>query len=138
MNYDGGGGLRGELQIGALSADGRTAEQIVISEIDKIANGAQLAYVIPGSMIGYQPGFGAAYNFTSNSSDGQSATDRVIVMASVLGGVAVVLVCAGPLVPFGSGPGQYNDGHPSIADLEIAQFGDPIVDSVMWPGERTP
>ena len=89
-------------------------------------------------MIGYQPGFGAAYNFSSNSSDGQTSTLRVIVLASIRDNIAVVAVCAGPLQPFGEASGQYNDGHPSIADLEIAQAGDPIVDSVLWPGQSSP
>jgi hypothetical protein len=133
-----GTGLQGELQLGAQAAGGQTAEQIVNTVINKIANGAELAYTIPGSMIGYQPGFGAAYNFSSNSSDGQTITLRVIVLASIRDNIAVVSVCAGPLVPFGDGPGQYNDDHPSIADLEIAQAGDPIINSVLWPGQTSP
>lgn len=138
ITFNGTGGVQGELQLGAQASGGQTAEQIVNTVINKIANGAELAYTIPGSMIGYQPGFGAAYNFSSNSSDGQTSTLRVIVLASVRDNIAVVSVCAGPLVPFGNGPGQYNDDHPSIADLEIAQAGDPIINSVLWPGQTSP
>jgi hypothetical protein len=129
---------QGQLQLGAESANGQTAEQIVDTEINSIANGAQLAYVIPGSMIGYQLGYGAAYNFDSTSSDGQSTTLRVIILAAIRDNIAVISVCDGPLVPFGDGSGQPNDDHPSIADLLIAQAGDPIIDSVLWPGQSFP
>ncbi len=138
ITFNGNNGLQGVLQLGAEAAGGQTAEQIVDSEINKIANGAQLAYVIPGSMIGYQPGYGAAYNFDSTSSNGQSATLRVIVLAAIRNNIAVVSVCAGPLQPFGQGQGQPNDGHPSIANLIIAQAGDPVINSVLWPGQTTP
>ncbi len=131
-------GSLGQLQLEGQAADGQTAEQIVDAEINKIANGAELAYAIPGAMIGYQPGFGAAYNFTATSSDGQSVTLRVIVMAAIRDNIAVISVCYGPLVQFGDGPGQPNDNHPSIADLLIAQPGDPIIDSVLWPGQTFP
>ncbi len=133
-----GSSAQGVLQIGGEAAAGQTAEQIVDAEINKIANGAQLAYVIPGSMIGYQPGFGAAYNFDSTSGDGQSTTFRVIVLASIRSNIAVVSVCYGPIQPFGDGQGQPNDDHPSIADLLIAQAGDPIINSVLWPGQSSP
>ena len=138
ITFNGTGGLQGELELGAEAAGGQTAEQVVDTVINKIANGAQLAYTIPGSMIGYQPGFGAAYNFSSTTSDGQSTNLRVIVLASIRDKIAVVSVCAGPLVQFGDGSGQPNDGHPSIADLLIAQAGDPIIDSVLWPGQTSP
>jgi hypothetical protein len=138
ITFNGSGGIQGELQLGAQAAGGQTAEQIVNAEINKIANGAQLAYTIPGSMIGYQPGFGAAYNFSATSSDGQSTNLRVIVIAAIHDNIAVVSVCAGPIVPFGDGSGQPNDGHPSIADLLIAQAGDPIINSVLWPGQTFP
>ena len=138
ITFNGSGGVQGVLQLGAQTAGGQTAEQIVDAEVNNIANGAQLAYVIPGSMIGYQQGFGAAYNFNSNSSDGQTSTVRLIVLAAIRDNIAVVSVCYGPLQPFGDGQGQYNDDHPSIADLEIAQAGDPVIDSVLWPGQTTP
>ncbi|MGO9343023.1 MAG: hypothetical protein ACLP6E_10960 [Acidimicrobiales bacterium] len=138
ITFNANGGSLGQLQLAGQAADGQTAEQIVNAEINKIANGAELAYTIPGSMIGYQPGFGAAYNFDSTSSDGQSQTLRVIVMAAVRDNVAVVSVCFGALIQFGDGPGQPNDNHPSIADLLIAQTGDPILDSVLWPGQAVP
>jgi hypothetical protein len=138
LTFSSGGSNLGELQLAGESDNGRTAEQIVESVVNQIANGAQLAYVIPGSMIGYQLGFGAAYNFDSDSGDGQSATDRIIVMASIKQGLAIVAVAAGPLVRFGDGHGQVSDGHPSIADLAVALGADPIVDSVLWPGQSSP
>jgi hypothetical protein len=59
-------------------------------------------------------------------------------MAAIRDNLAVISVCFGPLVQFGDGQGQPNDDHPSIADLLIAQPGDPIIDSVLWPGQTFP
>ncbi|HVA07290.1 MAG TPA: hypothetical protein VNG12_11175, partial [Acidimicrobiales bacterium] len=78
LTYDIRGQSFGVLSLGGMSDNGLAAEQIVDSEINKIANGAQLAYVIPDSMIGYQPGYGAAYDFTPNTGNGKAQTDRVI------------------------------------------------------------
>lgn len=125
----------GVLSIAGMADNAQTAEQIVDDEINKIANGAQLAYVIPGSMIGYQPGYGAAYNFTPQSGDGKAVTDRVIVLASVRDGVAIVSVASGPKVQFTS---SFPDGQLSIADSVVAAVGDPILNSVLWPGQTSP
>ena len=138
LSYASGSTSLGELQLGAVSANNRTPEQIVEAVVNQIANGAQVAYVIPGSMVGYQLGFGEAFNFSPNSGDGQAGTDRVIIMAAIKNGIAIVAIAAGPLVKFGDGQGQLNDGHPSIADSVIALGGDPVVNSVNWPGQPSP
>lgn len=138
LSYSQGGTSLGEMQLGGVPINGRTDEQIVDAVINQIASGAQLAYVVPGAMIGYQPGFGAAYNFTANSADGETQTDRVIVFASIKDNIAVVAVTAGPLIKFGDGQGQVNDGHPSIADSAVALGADPVIDSVLWPGQTNP
>jgi len=139
LSYSQDGTFLGVLQLTGEADNGsETAEQIVESEINRIANGAQLAYVIPGSMIGYQPGFGAAYNFEANTGDGESTEDRVIVLAAVHDGLAIVSVAAGPLVQFGEGKNQFNDGHVSIADSIVALTGDPVLNSVLWPGQTFP
>jgi hypothetical protein len=138
LSYSSGGNSLGQLEIGGVNVKGRTPEQIVDAVISQIANGAQLAYVIPGAMIGYQLGFGAAYNFSPDTGDGQSGTDRIIVFAAIKNGIGVVAIAAGPMVQFGDGKGQLNDNHPSIADSVVALGADPVVDSVLWPGESIP
>jgi hypothetical protein len=132
LSYTDSGQSLGDLEVSALEANGQTAEQIVDTEVDHIANGAQLAYVIPGSMIGYQPGFGAAYNFTPDSGAGQSSEDRVIVMAAIENGVAIVSVADGPYQQFTQ---SWPDGQLSIADLLVAVLGDPVLNTVAWPGQ---
>jgi hypothetical protein len=140
LSYSSGGTQIGFVQLeGVSDSNGQTAEQIVESVINKATGGqAQTAYTIPGSMIGYQPGFGQAYNFTPNTGDGQSGEDRVLVMASIQNGVAIVAVAAGPFTQFGDGSNQINDGHPSIADTVMAEAADPVINSVLWPGQTTP
>jgi hypothetical protein len=138
LTYGSGDNSVGELEIGGANINGRTPEQIVDAIINQIASGAQLAYVIPGAMIGYQPGFGAAYNFSPNSGDGQSGNFRIIIFVAIKNGVAVVAIADGPFVQFGDGKGQFNDSHPSIADSIVALAGDPVVNSVLWPGQTSP
>jgi hypothetical protein len=140
LTYTSGGSQIGFVQLeGVSDSNGQTAEQIVESVINKATGGqAQTAYTIPGSMIGYQLGFGQAYNFTPNTGDGQSGEDRVIVMASIQHGVAIVALAAGPFQQFGDGSNQISDGHPSIADTVMAEAADPVIDSVLWPGQTTP
>jgi hypothetical protein len=135
LTYNADGRFLGELSIGGMTDNGLSAEQIVDSEITKIANGAQLAYVIPGSMIGYDPGFGAAYNFTPNTGDGKGDVDRVIILASVRNGVAIVSVASGPKVQFSY---SFPDNQLSIADSIVAALGDPVLNSVLWPGQSSP
>ena len=138
ITFGSGSNSAGALEIAGVNDKGRTPEQIVEAIINQIANGAQLAYVIPGAMIGYQLGYGAAYNFSPNSGNGQSGTDRIIVFAAIKNGVAIAAVADGPLVQFGDGQGQINDGHPSIADTGAALGADPTINSVLWPGQSSP
>lgn len=131
----------GNIGIGAFTdKNGETAEQIVSNEVSQNANGASVAYVIPGAMIGYQPGYGAAYNFVGDSADGQDITYRLIVMAAVRDGLAIVTFASGPFVSFGDGSDQIDltDHHASIADSLVAVAADPVVNSIEWPGENTP
>ncbi|MFZ0668562.1 MAG: hypothetical protein WAM97_22625 [Acidimicrobiales bacterium] len=142
VNYSEGSTQFGYLQVaGVPDQNGsQTAEQVVDSIVNNNASGAQLAYVIPGAMVGYQPGYGAAYDFTGNSGDGSNQTQRIIVMAAVRNGLAIVTFCVGVKVAFGDGKGQIDltDHHTSIADSLPALFGDPTVNSIQWPGQTTP
>jgi len=132
LSYTDSGQSLGDVEISGMPARGQTAEQIVDAEINRIANGAQLAYVIPGSMIGYRPGYGAAYNYTPESGAGQVSQDRVIVMAAIDNGIAIVSVADGPFQQFTQ---SWPDGQLSIADLLVAALGDPILNTVSWPGQ---
>ena len=132
LTYNVHGEAFGVLSLEGLDANGQTAEQIVESETNKVANGAKLAYVIPGAMIGYQPGYGAAYDFSPNSGNGTGNVDRVIVLASIRNGIAIVAVASGPKVQYS---GSFPNGQLSIADSAIAPFADPILNTVLWPGQ---
>ena len=132
LTYNIRGQTYGVLSVEGLEANGETAEQIVDAEVDKVANGAKLAYVVPGAMIGYQPGYGATYDFSPNSGNGTGNVDRVIVLASIRNGVAIVAVASGPKVQFSA---SFPNGQLSIADSAIAAFADPILNTVLWPGQ---
>lgn len=132
LTYNVNGQSLGVLSVEGMEANGQTAEQIVEAQINKAANGAQLAYVIPDSMIGYQPGYGAAYNFSPNSGNGTGNVDRVIILASIRNGIAIVAVASGPKVQFSQ---SFPNGQLSIADSAVAAFADPVLNSVLWPGQ---
>jgi hypothetical protein len=136
LTYSQSGNEIGTVQLeGVADSNGETAEQIVESTVNQVASGQQqLVYTLGGAMVGYQPGFGAVYSVTPDSGDGQSNPVRVIVMASVEDNLAIVAVATGIFSQFDSSNG---DGHPSPADTPIAIAGDPVIDSVLWPGQTS-
>jgi hypothetical protein len=136
LTYSQSGTEIGTVQLeGVADSNGQTAEQIVESTVNQVASGQQqLVYTLGGSMVGYQPGFGAVYSVTPDSGDGQSNPVRVIVMASIENNLAIVVVAEGVFSQFSDSNG---DGHASPVDTPIAIGGDPVVDSVLWPGQTS-
>ena len=115
------------------AANRRSAEEIVRSAQGSNFPDAQMAYTIPGAAVGYTPCYGAVYDVSVSPGDGQAVHDRLILIAAIHGGVAVVLL--------GLGPYQQttpdNDGHPNPADTPLVHLGDfsESLESVTWPGE---
>lgn len=124
----------GQVQLLAVPAGGATPEEVVAALMAQNVPGARKAYDLPGPQVGYSPGYGASYDVYPNSGSGSSERDRVIVLATVKRGLAVVAVATGPYHLFTADPGN-NDGHASPADLAVAFAMDPVVSSVLWPGD---
>jgi hypothetical protein len=115
-----------------------SAADLVVAEIQDVAPGATLAYTVPGAWVGYEPGFGEAFDYEPPFSFTSAGEERIIVLASVVDGFAVVVVASGSLLsPVGPNDFWW-DGHPSPADLSVAYLADgpaggEIVNSIQFP-----
>lgn len=127
-----------QLEVIGEPAEGTTDQGIVQALISQIAPSAQAVYQVPGATVGYQPGYGEAFDVQSASSGGSTATSRVIVLAAVHNGFGMAVIAVGPrLAPVTPTAPNWN-GHPSPADLLLAYVVDPIVNSVTFPAPQGP
>ena len=94
---------------------------------------ASLDYQIPGASIGYQPGFGEAFEATPNSAFGDSQTYEVEVICSTRNNFAICALASGVRTNLNQA-----DQHPTLAKQEIATYADPDLNGVLWPGESLP
>lgn len=122
----------GEVQVAdAVTSSGDNAETVVNAVVSQIAPSAQMAYPID-ALVGNVPGYGAVYDADVNSSSGAQIDYRLVVMAAIRNGIAVVIVAIGPEdLSFESLP--FLD-HPSFLDLDVdLNFSvDLMANSVQW------
>lgn len=114
------------------SAEASSAQQVVQNVVSQNMPSASLAYSLPDAIVGSVPGYGGVYDDDVNSASGTQIDYRVMVMAAIRNGVAVVVMAVGPDDPsFQSSPLLF---HPSFVDLDIALGGglDGIVNSIQW------
>ena len=114
-------------------ANGRSASQIVNDVQSSNFPDAQEAYSIPDASVGYTLGQGKVYDITIAPANGQAEHDRLVVMAAVKGGLAVIIAGYGPYEQ--SSPNS--SGHPNPAETPLVHLGDfeETSMSVTWPGE---
>jgi len=115
-------------------AGGKTPDQIVSDIQNKNFPDAQAAYNIPDASVGYTLGSGTIYDVNIAPANGQAVHDRLVVMAAVKNGLAVVIV--------GYGPYQRSDpktaDHPDPANTPLVSLADfeETAMSVTWPGDK--
>lgn len=119
----------GRLRLFSLPANGRDAHQVVDDVIADTFPDAVVAYELPNATVGFEPGYGVAADYL-----GEKRTDpvRLIAIAAVRNGLALVALADGPFRQFGPGSGP---GAPSPANLQIAQDMGKYVDSFSWRGD---
>lgn len=113
-----------------------SAAGLVASEIGQVAPGAQLAYTVPGAWVGYEPGFGEAFDYEPPFSFSSTAKQRVILLATVQDGFAILVIAQGSLLAPVGPDDLWWDGHPSPSDVNIAYLADEsgeIVNSIQFP-----
>lgn len=119
----------GTLRLFGTPAEGREARQVVDDVMAESFPDAVVAYELPNATVGFQLGYGVVADFVSVK---RAATLRVIVIAAVKDGLALVAAADGPFRQFKPGVGP---GPPSPANLQIAQDMGKYVDSFSWRGD---
>jgi hypothetical protein len=126
------GGDGGRMRLAGRPAGGRTAREITGGLIEEIFPDARLVYELPNATVGYQPGYGAAYDFRPLAASSKADLLRIIVVVAVKHDFALIAVAGGPFREFTPSLGP---GPPSPANLEIAQDMGKYVNSFMWRGD---
>ena len=119
----------GTLRLFGTPAEGREARQVVDDVMAESFPDAVVAYELPNATVGFQLGYGVVADFVSVK---RAAPLRVIVIAAVKDGLALVAAADGPFRQFKPGVGP---GPPSPANLQIAQDMGKYVDSFSWRGD---
>lgn len=125
----------GVMQFLGVATNGQTPQQIVESWVSNHLPDAQQSYVVPNASVGYQIGYGAAYDVAPQGGSNSGNGTRAIVSAAVKGNVAVLSIVLGGYQKYSFEQGGLNDGHASPADSLIALFADPDVNTVLWKGD---
>lgn len=114
--------------------NGRNAQQIVNQVQQSDFGDATYAYTIPHADLGYTPGYGNVYDVTVAPGGGAAVHQRVIIIAAIKRGVAVVLEAMGPFQQ----TSPQTDGHPNPADTPMVNLGDfdETIKSVVWAGDQ--
>lgn len=114
-------------------ANGKSAQQIAGDAQAANFPDAQADYTIPRAELGYMPGYGMVYDVSVAPGNGQAVHDRLIVVAAIRGGLAVVLIGLGPYQQ--SSPSS--DSHPNPAATPLVDLGEfeESMNTVTWPGE---
>lgn len=128
-------GQDGLIQFRGVPLNGQSPQQIVDAWVSAHLPDAQQSYVLPNASVGYQLGYGAAYDVAPQGGSSSGNGTRVIVAAAVKRNLAVLTVVLGGYQKYSFEDGGLNDGHPSAADSLIAMFADPFVNTVLWPGD---
>lgn len=121
----------GVLRLFSAPAQGRVARQVVNQILAKEFPGAEFAYELPNTMVGYQVGYGVVANFQPPGLAAR-ADSRLIVMAAVKNDLALIAVAEGPFQRFTP---EFGPGVPSAANLEIAIDMGKYVESFSWKGD---
>ena len=122
----------GTMRLAGRPAQGRTARDIAQTLVGDVLPDARQVYELPNATVGYQPGFGAAYDFRPLAASSKADLVRAIVVVAVKNDFALIAVAGGPFREFtpSSGPGP-----PSPANVQIAQDMGKYVNSFSWRGD---
>ena len=118
----------GEIRLFETPARNRTPLQVVRDYIGDRYPNAQSDYEIPNAMVGYEPGYGEVDDFSPDNPNATYQQGRLLVMAAVKNGLALVAAAEGPKVKFT----PRNSDHPSGVNLMIANALGNSVNSFTW------
>jgi hypothetical protein len=127
------GGDGGVMELFAVPAEGRTAEQVVDDLLHEKQPDATVAYVLPNATVGYQLGYGAVFDVYPQGASGVARRIRIVVMAAVKNDLTLIGAAIGPYHPFRPGDGP---SLPSGANLQLAQDLGKYINSFQWKGDQ--
>lgn len=122
----------GTMRLAGRPAEGRTARDIASALVGDVFPDARLVYELPNATVGYQPGFGAAYDFRPLAGSTKADLLRVIAVVAVKNDFALIAIAGGPFREFTR---EFGPGPPSPANLQIAQDMGQYVNSFSWRGD---
>ena len=122
----------GVMQFFSEPAAGRSPRDIAKATVKKSYPDATVAYEIPNAMVGYQPGYGEVDDYWPQNPSARNSRIRILVMVAVKDDLALIASAEGPFREFGPDSGP---GHPSGANLQIAEDMGRYVNSFTWPGD---
>ncbi|MDA2991841.1 MAG: hypothetical protein O3B27_09825 [Actinomycetota bacterium] len=82
--------------------------------------------------MGYQPGYGEIGDYWPQNPNARNSRIRILVMVAVKDDLALIASAEGPFREFGPDSGP---GHPSGANLQIAEDMGRYVNSFTWRGD---
>ena len=122
----------GTMRLAGRPAEGRTASDIARALVNSVFPDARMVYELPNATVGYQPGYGAAYDFRPLAASSKADMLRVIVVVAVKNDFALIAIAGGPFREFTA---SFGPGPPSPANLQIAQDMGKYVNSFSWRGD---
>ncbi len=123
----------GELFFVGEDAHGMTSSQLVAALQQANVPNATPDYVLPGATVGYQVGYGEAFETTPNSFEGDGLTYEVVIACAVVNGYGVCAYAVGLRVRVSAFV-----NHPTPSQLLLSLWSDPDVDGVFWKGHPIP
>ena len=114
-------------------APGQSSSQLVSALQQSNIPNTTPDYVLPGTTLGYEIGYGEAFETTPNSFEGDDFTYEVVITCAVVNGYAVCAYAVGPRVPVS----QFVN-HPTPSQLVLSLWSDPDSEGVFWKGHPVP
>jgi hypothetical protein len=118
----------------AEPASGRSAQQIVRAleqQERRMGQDTEWVYDVQGAEVGYTPGYGSIYRQTFTPATGPTVPMRLVIVVAVKKGLAV---WGGALAPFVRDTPDVFD-FPNPAQTKVVFDLDPVINSVVWPGD---
>jgi hypothetical protein len=123
------------MAVRALPAAGRGAQQIVRDlalQERRMGRDTEWVYDVQGAEVGYTPGYGSIYDQTFAPATGPTVPMRLVIVVAMKKGLAIWGRALAPFVA--DADGVWN--HPNPAQTWVVFYLDPVINSVVWPGDR--
>jgi len=135
LSYDFESGGPSSMDVVGTPSDGATAETDVSAIASQEFGDTSATYIVPGMLIGYHPGSGAAFTVQPASADGSTATYQVVLASAVQHDFVITIQIVGTqITPPTSPTAPFWNGHASPAGTNFAYaFGDFIVNRIGFP-----